>query len=155
MQLIARRAIGVSENRRKLYGVGFGIASFNGPYELKIEGSAVVLRRLSAPPVREADEDTPAIRRNAPRNVSVIFMMFSALPESCGDSHPRLSRLCGVGALARELSTTLEIAQTKSPAAAEPNQTSLIPSRNIAENPKQSRSRACQDNGHDQPWPPK
>ena len=31
MQLIARRAIGVSENRRKLYGVGFGIASVSGP----------------------------------------------------------------------------------------------------------------------------
>jgi hypothetical protein len=31
MQLIARRAIGISENLRKLYGVGFGIASFSGP----------------------------------------------------------------------------------------------------------------------------
>jgi hypothetical protein len=31
MQLIARLAIGVSENRRKLYGVGFGIASVSDP----------------------------------------------------------------------------------------------------------------------------
>jgi hypothetical protein len=82
MQLIARRAIGVSENRRKLYGVAFGIASFSGPYELKIEGSAVVRRRLPASPSREGEADTPAIRRNAPRNVSVIVMMFPALPES-------------------------------------------------------------------------
>jgi hypothetical protein len=89
MQLIARRAIGISENRRKLYGVGFGIASFSGPYALKIEGSADV-RRLRAscisvgvPANRFAiearnpfAEDTPAIRRHAPRNVSVIVMIF-------------------------------------------------------------------------------
>jgi hypothetical protein len=31
MQLIARLATGVSENRRKLYGEGFGSASLIGP----------------------------------------------------------------------------------------------------------------------------
>jgi hypothetical protein len=45
-----------------------------GPYE-KIEGSGIV-RRLFSAFVSEADEDTPAIRRMAPRNASVIFMMF-------------------------------------------------------------------------------
>ncbi len=47
-----------------------------GPYELKMEGNGKVRRFFSAFP-REAAEDTPAIRRKAPRNVSVIFMMFS------------------------------------------------------------------------------
>jgi hypothetical protein len=78
MQLIARRAIGVSENRRKLYGVGFGIASFSGPYELKIEGSAEV-RRIFASCVSDETfplADTPAIRRHAPRIASLMFMIF-------------------------------------------------------------------------------
>jgi len=83
MQLIARLAIGVSENRRKLYGVGFGIASLSGPYVLKIDGSAVVRRFFASrssegiAPNSPAIElkDTPAIRRQAPRNVSVIFMI--------------------------------------------------------------------------------
>ncbi len=74
MQLIARRAIGISENRRKLYGVGLGIASFSGPYELNIDGNAEV-RRLFASRVSETSEDTPAIRRKAPRTASVIFMI--------------------------------------------------------------------------------
>jgi hypothetical protein len=47
-----------------------------GPYELKIEGNGNVRRFFSAFP-KEAAEDTPAIRRKAPRNVSAIFMMFS------------------------------------------------------------------------------
>jgi hypothetical protein len=88
MQLIARRAIGVSENRRRLYGVGFGIASLNGPYELKIDGSAEVRRLFVNCSSVGTLADTPAIRRHAPRKLSLIFMMFS---------------LCGAGALAREL----------------------------------------------------
>jgi hypothetical protein len=47
-----------------------------GPYELKIEGNGSVRRFFSVFP-KEAAEDTPAIRRKAPRNVSAIFMMFS------------------------------------------------------------------------------
>ena len=50
-----------------------------GPYELKIEGNGNVRRFFSAFP-KEAAEDTPAIRRNAPRNVSLIFIRFSVAP---------------------------------------------------------------------------
>jgi hypothetical protein len=71
--LIARRATGVSENRRKFAGVGFGIASDLGPYVVKMFGSASVRRFCSKLP---ADKDTPAIRRIAPRTLSAIFMMF-------------------------------------------------------------------------------
>jgi hypothetical protein len=76
--LIALRAIGISENRRRLYAVGFGMMSPGGPYELKIEGNGIVRRPPSAF-ASEVDEakDTPAIRRIAPRNVSAIFMIFS------------------------------------------------------------------------------
>jgi hypothetical protein len=98
MQLIARRAIGVSENRRKLYGVGFGIASLSGPYESKIDGSAEVRRifanRASDSPLAAEFKDTPATRRQAPRTTSVIFMMISlAAPASLGRSR-RFELLC-------------------------------------------------------------
>jgi hypothetical protein len=48
-----------------------------GPYELKIEGSGIVRRFFSSAcddddPVK----DTPAIRRIAPRNVSLMFIVF-------------------------------------------------------------------------------
>jgi hypothetical protein len=48
-----------------------------GPYELKIEGSGIVRRFFSS--ALEGDElvkDTPAIRRIAPRNVSLMFIGF-------------------------------------------------------------------------------
>src|SRR5258706_11061025 len=63
MQLIALRGTGISENRRKLYAVGFGITSPAGPYELKMEGNGSVRRFFSAV-ASEEDEpaDTPAIR---------------------------------------------------------------------------------------------
>src|SRR5271156_2969614 len=79
-----------------------------GPYELKIEGSGKVRRFFSA--LTSDDEDTPAIRRIAPRNVSLIFIRFFLLVEmQCGDSRPRLSierssTYCGAGALARKIS---------------------------------------------------
>jgi len=41
---------------------------------LNIDGSAEV-RRLFSICIEELPEDTPAIRRQAPRNVSVIFMI--------------------------------------------------------------------------------
>src|SRR5580704_11338829 len=44
-----------------------------GPYELKIEGNGSVRRFFSAF-TKEEGEDTPAIRRIAPRNVSLIFI---------------------------------------------------------------------------------
>src|SRR5579864_196384 len=83
IQLIARRAIGVSENLRKLYGVGFGIASVSGPYELKMDGSPEVRRFFSIACGPAAD--TPATRRHAPRTASAIFMIFS-LPQKCSDT---------------------------------------------------------------------
>jgi hypothetical protein len=43
-----------------------------GPYTFMIDGSGTVLR-FSPPLV--ADERTPAIRRMAPRNLSLIFML--------------------------------------------------------------------------------
>src|SRR5579863_9859940 len=48
-----------------------------GPYELKMEGNGSVRRFFSAV-ASEEDEatDTPAIRRTAPRNVSLIFIRF-------------------------------------------------------------------------------
>lgn len=58
-----------------------------GPYELKMEGSGKVRRFLSAEAKEEA-EDTPAIRRIAPRNVSLIFIRFVSVAPA---SH-RLSR---------------------------------------------------------------
>jgi hypothetical protein len=85
MQLIARRAIGVSENRRKLYGVGFGIALFSGPYASKIDGKADVLRRFasfSSDMALVPLADTPAIRRHAPRTASLIVMIFSPYPRA-------------------------------------------------------------------------
>jgi hypothetical protein len=95
--------------------VAFGIASFSDPYELKMEGSALVRLFFSACPVSEG-EDTPAIRRKAPRNVSVIFMMFLSLTESCGNSQC----WCGSGTPARELySPNKSLFQQKSPAATE------------------------------------
>lgn len=74
MQLIARLAIGVSENRRRLWGIGFGIASVSGPCELKMEGRPDV-RRLFSIAVDELSADTPATRRHAPRTASVIFIV--------------------------------------------------------------------------------
>jgi hypothetical protein len=48
-----------------------------GPYELKIEGNGIVRRFFSAAADdAEVNEDTPAIRRIAPRNVSLIFIRF-------------------------------------------------------------------------------
>ncbi len=44
-----------------------------GPYELKMEGNGKVRRFFSAV-AKEAAEDTPAIRRKAPRNVSLMFI---------------------------------------------------------------------------------
>src|SRR5215471_3517881 len=84
--LIARRGTGLSEKRLRLYAVGFGMTSPGGPYELKIEGSGSVRRFLSL--VAGEEEDTPAIRRIAPRNVSVIFMVFSP----CSAGYSRESR---------------------------------------------------------------
>src|SRR5947209_5131429 len=54
-----------------------------------MEGKAEVRRFFSKFP-EEDDEDTPAIRRKAPRNVSVIFMMFMPYV-TCRDSRLRLS----------------------------------------------------------------
>jgi hypothetical protein len=73
--LIAFRATGVSESRRKFAADGFGMASVLGPYMLKMDGTATV-RLLSSLP---EDRDTPAMRRMAPNNFSVIFMIFSFL----------------------------------------------------------------------------
>jgi hypothetical protein len=70
---MARRATGVSENRRRFEGVGFGITSGLGPYVVKIFGNGNVRRFSSAFP---PDKDTPAIRRIAPRTLSLIVMMF-------------------------------------------------------------------------------
>src|SRR5580704_8782920 len=104
--LIARRGTGISENRRRLYAVGLGIMSPGGPYELKIEGNGNVRRFFSAFP-KDAAEDTPAIRRKAPRNVSLIFIkLFSK--GSCGDSRPRLS--------VEQSSTRFHVARAPSPA---------------------------------------
>jgi hypothetical protein len=75
--LIARRGTGISENRRKLYAVGFGMMSPGGPYELKMEGKGKVRRLFSAFP-----KEAAPIRRIAPRNVSLIFMMISLYPKS-------------------------------------------------------------------------
>jgi hypothetical protein len=70
---------------------------------LKIEGSAEVRRRFASrssdipagspanKPARSESKDTPAIRRIAPRNVSVIFMMSRLLSNECGDRRPQLS----------------------------------------------------------------
>jgi hypothetical protein len=44
-----------------------------GPYELKIEGNGIVRRFF--PAATAATADTPAIRRIAPRKVSLIFMI--------------------------------------------------------------------------------
>jgi hypothetical protein len=44
-----------------------------GPYVLRIDGMGTVRRLPSAVPLAE---DTPAIRRIAPRNFSGIFMIF-------------------------------------------------------------------------------
>src|SRR5271155_1576330 len=69
-----------------------------GPYELKMEGRGNVRRFFSAFP-KEAAEDTPAIRRKAPRNVSLMFIRFSVAPAFhrpkvylCGDSRPSAVR---------------------------------------------------------------
>jgi hypothetical protein len=72
--LIARRATGVSENRRRLIGVGFGMTSGRGPYVERMDGKVTVLRLPSA-----FAEDTSAIRRIAPRSVFVMFMIFLLL----------------------------------------------------------------------------
>jgi|SRR5277367_2886125 len=45
-----------------------------GPYELKIEGNGSVRRFLSSV-LEEDNGDTPAIRRIAPRNVSLMFII--------------------------------------------------------------------------------
>jgi len=86
-----------------------------------MEGSGKVRRFFSAFP-KEAAEDTPAIRRKAPRNVSLIFIRFfrsaGALPAEsllCEDSRPRPSP---------ERSSILRsqlAVNKKSPAAAEPS----------------------------------
>src|SRR5438105_7436411 len=70
--LIARRAIGVSANRRKFAAVGLGIAPARGEYVLRIEGSATV-RRFSLEPSRGTR--VPVMRRRAPRNADVIFIV--------------------------------------------------------------------------------
>ncbi len=55
-----------------------------GPYELKIEGSGKVRRFLSLVAIEDV-EDTPAIRRIAPRKVSLIFIGFiSVVPAPSG-----------------------------------------------------------------------
>jgi hypothetical protein len=86
-----------------------------GPYELKMEGNGRVRRFFSALP-KEAAEDTPAIRRKAPRNVSLMFIRFSVRRRPAGrksanvgtaalnrpSSAARLSS-CGAARLAREL----------------------------------------------------
>src|ERR1700746_1867241 len=82
--LIASRAPGVSANRRKFAGVGFGrvfsaaIPVLENPYVLRIDGNATA-RRLSLnaddPAAMASPKDTPAIRRSAPRTFSRMFMI--------------------------------------------------------------------------------
>lgn len=87
MVLIAFRATGVSPSLRKFAAVGLGIVLAGVPYVFRIEGSAVVLRFGSL----SESSDTPAIRRIAPRNFSVMFIVLRG-----ADGRPR-SVLCGVG----------------------------------------------------------
>lgn len=66
--------------------MGLGIASVSDPYELKMDGSPEV-RRFFSIAVEELSKDTPAIRRQAPRTASVIFMIvFLYRTLSCGAS---------------------------------------------------------------------
>jgi hypothetical protein len=70
--LIAFRAIGVSANRRKFAGVGFGSASVRTEYVFRIDGSGTV-RRFGLLLTLEANTRPPS-RRIAPRKESVMFM---------------------------------------------------------------------------------
>src|ERR1700722_17001076 len=73
-----------------------------GPYELKIEGNGNVRRFFSSfTSEDEPTADTPAIRRIAPRNVSLIFIRFLFLKDSWGKV--ALGSPCGAGTPARRL----------------------------------------------------
>src|ERR1700722_19618665 len=89
-----------------------------GPYALKIDGRGRVRRffsncSLEVPPAATSPpsdpKDTPAIRRNAPRNGSVIFIMIYAPPRIMWGQPPsavrraQLDNSCGSGTSAREL----------------------------------------------------
>ena len=94
--LIGFRATGVSTNRRRFAGEGFGYASGLGPYVFRMEGKGTVRRLLSTP---LAPSDTSAIRRNAPRDFDVMFMMFCSAgvspafnQENVGLDHRRTCR---------------------------------------------------------------
>src|SRR5580692_1703913 len=103
-----------------------------------MEGNGRVRRFFSALP-KEAAEDTPAIRRKAPRNVSLMFIRFSVRRRPAGrksanvgtaalnrpSSAARLSS-CGAARLGRELYPRLHSSQQKSPAAAELGQTTTL-----------------------------
>jgi hypothetical protein len=62
-----------------------------GPYELKMEGNGSVRRFFSAF-TREESADTPAIRRIAPRNVSLIFIKLFSKKNECGDRRAQLQK---------------------------------------------------------------
>jgi hypothetical protein len=60
-----------------------------GPYELKIEGNGNVRRFFSAV-ARDEPADTPAIRRIAPRNVSLIFIKLFSRKVNVETAAPQL-----------------------------------------------------------------
>ena len=105
--LIAFRATGLSANRRRLAGVGFripcdqAVPERGNPNVLRIDGAAAV-RRFSlnadnpiASAATASPKDTPAIRRNAPRTFSRMFMISFCVARA------RMPALCSAGAPAR------------------------------------------------------